>query len=235
MFCLTLSILQSLIEWDTRIFLLLNGWHTDYWDNFMEFFTGRFVWIPFYASIGYAMIRQFHWKACVICLSAALLLLVVNDQMCSSVIRHAVGRMRPSNLDNPISAMVYVVDGYRGGRFGFPSAHATNCWGLTFFMIYVFRRLCLSVTMGLWALLMCYSRIYLGVHYFGDVLAGMLLGAVNASLAYWVLRRYYGTIIPVVRQRAATEFIVRWPVMVCCVSVVLMLVLAFFVDPCMKL
>lgn len=235
MMTLLLSVLQTLVDYDTSISLAINGWHTDYWDNFMEFFTGRFLWIPFYLSFAVAIFRNFHWKVCTICLVSAVLLLVINDQLCSSVIRHAVARMRPSNLQNPVSALIYVVDGYRGGRYGFPSAHATNSWGLTFFMIYVFRRRCLTITMMLWALAMCYSRLYMGVHYFGDVLVGMLLGLIDASIVYGVLHHFWPYVLQVFLPRHSASVKMYLPVAVCLLSVLIMLVLAFFIDPSIKL
>lgn len=128
-----LSVFQTLIDWDTSITLLINGIHSHYWDNFMMLYSGKFVWIPFYLSLVIAMFRNFRWKPCAICLAAMVLLLFMNDQTSSSVLRHAIGRMRPANLDNPISSMIHIVGGYRGGYYGFPSAHAANCWGLVFF------------------------------------------------------------------------------------------------------
>lgn len=94
-----LFIFQTLIDWDTSITLLINGIHSPYWDNFMMLYSGKFVWIPFYLSIMIAMFRNFHWKPCAICLAAMVLLLFMNDQMSSSVLRHAIGRMRPANLE----------------------------------------------------------------------------------------------------------------------------------------
>lgn len=231
---LLLSILQTLVDWDTAALLWLNGWHSDYWDNFMEMCTGRFVWVPFYVSFVYAMYRRYHWRACMVCVLAALALLLVNDQLCSSVIRHVIGRLRPSNPANPLSGVVHLVDCYRSGRYGFPSAHATNSWGLAFFMMFVFRRRALSVTMALWATLLCYSRVYLGVHYPGDLLAGMLLGLVNASVVAWLLSRYDPGCQRAFAPCRTDAVSMRLPIAVCAAEVGLMLVLAFFVDPACK-
>ncbi len=228
---LTLSILQTLIDWDTSIFLAVNSVHNEYWDNFMEMFSGRFIWVPFYVSFAWVMFRNFHWRVNVICLAAAILLLIIDDQVCSTVIRSALARMRPSNPDNPISPMVHVVNDYRGGSYGFPSAHAANCWGTTFFIIYVFRRHLLSVTMVLWAIAMCYSRMYLGVHYFGDVLAGMLLGLINASIIYYIFHRTMRSTTEKFKPNQLYAPQMYVPVIVCWSEVMLMLILAFGVNP----
>ncbi len=229
--CIPLGILQTLIDWDTRLTLAVNGCHNDYWDTFMMLFSGRFIWIPFYLSFVLVMFRNFHWRVNVACLVVGILLLVINDQVCSSLIRGMIGRMRPANLDNPISPLIHIVDGYRGGRFGFPSAHATNCWGTAFFVIYVFRRHLLSFTMAGWALLMCYSRAYLGVHYVGDLLAGTLLGLFNASVVYYVFQRSMRRTCETLKPSQVNSPQMYVPVIVCWSETALMLILAIGVYP----
>ncbi|WP_249858868.1 hypothetical protein [Prevotella sp. TCVGH] len=97
-----LLLIHTLVHWDTLATIWLNGGHTDYWDNFMEICTGRFVWIPFYASLVYLMYKKFGWKDASVFFILTILLLVLNDQTSSSVIRQAVCRLRPANLDNPL-------------------------------------------------------------------------------------------------------------------------------------
>ena len=62
------TVIQTLVDWDTQIFLAINGLHNDYWDNFMQMFSGRFIWLPFYLSIAYVMFRCFPWRVNVTCL-----------------------------------------------------------------------------------------------------------------------------------------------------------------------
>ncbi len=226
-----LLLIHTLVHWDTLATIWLNGGHTDYWDNFMEICTGRFVWIPFYASLVYLMYKKFGWKDASVFFILAILLLVLNDQTSSSVIRQAVCRLRPANLDNPISSVIQIVDGYRGGKYGFPSAHAANSWGLVFLMIYLFRQRSLSVLMVLWALLQCYTRLYLGVHYVGDLLAGALLGLLNATLVCFTLWWYVRNFAQRYRATSVSQFTKYIPITVCVFSVVVMLILASFYDP----
>lgn len=228
---LIFTILHLVNDWDTSMFLWINGWHTDYMDNFMEFYTHKFIWLPLYLSLFYVVFRNFQWKATVVWLLVAILLLVINDQLCASVLRHEVARMRPSNLDNPISSFVHVVDGYRGGCYGFPSAHAANSFGLAFYVMYVFRRILLSITMFLWAMMMCYTRIYLGVHYVGDLFVGMMLGLANATIIYYLFKRFMPHIVESFRPKDDTAPKLRLPVAVCGASVVTMLILSLFIDP----
>ncbi len=145
-----------------------------------------------YAAIWYVMLRNFHWKVMLFCLIALALTITIADQVGATLIRPYVERLRPANLENPISDMVHIVNGYRGGRYGFPSCHAANTFGLAFFVWFLFRKRWLTVFIMGWALLTCYSRIYLGVHYPGDLLAGALLGLLAAYLVYLLFMKVSG-------------------------------------------
>lgn len=185
------TILQTFIDWDSQILLFINGIHSPVFDDMMQLITSVWIWIPLYASLCYVMLRNFSLKANLVCFVVLVLLIVISDQSSSHFIRPFVKRMRPSNLQNPLSSMVYIVEGYRGGRFGFPSAHAANSWSLVFFIRLLFHRRSYSILMIAWASLVCYSRIYLGVHFLGDILAGVLLGFINATILYFLFRKFF--------------------------------------------
>ena len=165
---------------DTQIFLFFNGIHSPFWDYFMTAFTGKIIWVPMYASILFILLRNFHWKTALGYVIAIALIITFADQMCSSMIRPYVCRLRPSNLESPISDLVYIVNGKRGGSYGFPSCHASNSFALAVYVIYVFRKRWLSLFIILWALTNCYTRIYIGVHYPGDLLVGGIIGGLGA-------------------------------------------------------
>ena len=185
------EIIQQLNEIDTQIFLFFNGCHNSYWDGFMYMFTNAKTWIPLYISFLYVMIRNYPPKVILTTLAAFSLLVLLCDQTASGLLKPMVGRLRPSNVDNPLSPIVHIVDGYRGGRYGFPSSHASNTWGISLFAIYLVRRKWLIGFLLPWTLLTCYTRMYLGVHYFGDTLVGALIGILYATLVYQLYRCFF--------------------------------------------
>jgi len=180
--------LRQLAETDSDLLLFLNNAHNEFFDVLMICITGKWIWIPLYCSILYLMLRNFSVRTVVACVVAMVVTILLADQIGSSVIRPIVERFRPSNPANPISGDVHIVDNNRGGRFGFPSCHAANTFGLAFFVIYLFRNRVMTVFFLIWATIVSYSRIYLGLHYPGDILAGIVLGLIVASLVYCLAR-----------------------------------------------
>lgn len=187
-----LEVLNEVVDIDTDIFLSINRMHSPFFDYFMSTYSGKWIWIPMYAAIWYVMLRNFHWKVTLFCMVALALVITIADQTGAALIRPYVERLRPSNLENPISDMVHIVNGRRGGRYGFPSCHAANTFGLAFFICFLFRKRWLTVFMMGWALLTCYSRIYLGVHYPGDLIVGTLIGLFAAYIVYRLFLKVSG-------------------------------------------
>ena len=180
--------IEILRQIDAEALLAINSWHTAFLDPFMKMASARLVWIPFYLSILYVLWRARGWKATLGIALLIGLLITLADQSCATLIRPYVQRLRPTNPDNPLSQFVTVVDGYRGGSYGFPSCHASNTFALAVFLTFITRNRLIIITMFLWAVLNCYSRMYLGVHYPGDILAGALLGTLCAFLVYALFR-----------------------------------------------
>lgn len=184
-----MELLHWLTQLDDRLLLFVNGMHSPYWDCFMKLYSGKLIWVPMYVAIFWVMAKNLHWKTLLVCVAALALTIVFADQVGATLIRPQVERLRPANLENPISAFVHIVDGYRGGRYGFPSCHAANTFGLAFFLCFLFRNRGLAAFMLGWAALTCYSRMYLGVHYLGDLLAGMLIGLLGAWIMYRIFAK----------------------------------------------
>lgn len=173
---------------DSAIFLMLNSFHHPAMDTVMYAVSGKWTWIPLYVAILYVMIIRIGWKSGLFLFLCIVATIACSDQICASVIRPVVGRLRPSNLDNPISQFVHIVDGYRGGRYGFPSCHGSNTFALATIISLSLRSMRLSVILYYWALLNCYSRIYLGVHYPGDLVVGGMIGMLSGYLFYTIYR-----------------------------------------------
>lgn len=171
---------------DARLLLIVNGAHSPFFDSVMWCISGRWIWVPFYAVLAYLLFRRMSWKRASICLVTIGLIILAADQTCATLIRPEIGRLRPANLNNPLSSFVHVVNGYRGGRYGFPSCHAANTFALAVFMSLVIRHKWFTVMMFSWAFIVSYSRMYLGVHYFGDLFCGATTGSLFAVLFYYL-------------------------------------------------
>ena len=165
---------------DTKVFLELNQLHAPFWDYFMSAFSGKVIWVPMYATVAYLMFKNLSWKVALSFLIAIALIIALSDMTCAKVIRPFAERLRPANIENPISHMVHIVENYRGGAYGFPSCHAANSFAfVTFLAMIIKNRLLLAFAFS-WAVVNCYSRIYLGVHYTGDIIVGALVGSIIA-------------------------------------------------------
>lgn len=171
---------------DARLLLIVNGAHSPFFDSVMWCISGRWIWVPFYAVLAYLLFRRMSWKRASICLVTIGLIILAADQTCATLIRPEIGRLRPANLKNPLSSFVHVVNGYRGGRYGFPSCHAANTFAIAVFMSLVIRHKWFTVMMFSWAFVVSYSRMYLGVHYFGDLFCGATIGSLFAVLFYYL-------------------------------------------------
>jgi undecaprenyl-diphosphatase len=183
------TVLQYLVEKDTDLFLWVNSFHTSFWDVFMPLYSAKYVWIYFYASLLYVIIRNYSLKTTLLWLVAVTLLIFACDQITASVIRPMVARLRPSNLENPLSEVVHVVNGYRGGSYGFFSSHAASTTAVATFFVLLVRSSMLSITLYCWALINMWTRLYLGQHFLTDVIVGMVWGIIAACVAYAICHK----------------------------------------------
>ena len=187
--------LESLLELDRTVFLFFNHFHTLYLDQVMWVYTGKMIWFPLVLVLIYAVFRP-NWKEGILAALMIILVVTICDQVASGIFKPLFERLRPTR-DPDFSQYVTIVNEYRGGRYGFASSHASNGFGLAVFTALLFKRKLYTFTAILWALITCYSRMYVGVHYPGDILAGAVIGIITAFLVYkylyLVLHRYLYT------------------------------------------
>ena len=175
-----------MIDWlnaiDTDCFLWLNGCHSVYFDHFMWLVSSRASWALLLLAL-LLVLRQRGWRFALLVVACIALAVLLADQVSSGLIKHWVERPRPSH--NPdMEGLVHLVRDYRGGPFGFVSSHAANAFAVTVLLGRMLANRLLNVLLLLWAALQCYSRIYLGVHYPGDILGGMLVGLMAATVVF---------------------------------------------------
>ncbi|NOZ46144.1 MAG: phosphatase PAP2 family protein [Chlorobi bacterium] len=166
--------LHFLQQADTTLFLFLNGLHSDYLDRVMFLISGKKEWIPLYIAIIILIIVKFKKKG-LLAIFALIILLVLTDFVSVHLFKNVFQRLRPSH--NPeLAGIVHIVNNYKGGMYGFVSSHAANSFGFATFLVLLFKNKYFSGFMLAWATIVSYSRIYLGVHYPGDIICGAVLG-----------------------------------------------------------
>lgn len=175
--------LEYLIDLDKQLLLFFNGSDSWYMDQVMWIFTGRLIWLPLVLSLVYLIVSNGEWREALFVILLIVLVATFCDQISSSFFKPLFARFRPAQ-DPEFSDLVKVVHNYRGGRYGFISSHAANAAGIVVFTSLLFRVRFYTISVFVWALINCYTRMYLGVHYPGDILGGLLLGTSIALLFY---------------------------------------------------
>lgn len=181
--------MEEIIQLDKEFFIFLNTMGTPGWDGFWSFMSERTYWIPFYLLLLWLLFKNFGWKQTALVLVLTLLMILVTDQI-TNVIKNATARPRPCFTPEFEGIMRGVACEGRG-RFGFTSAHASNHFGIAVFLGLIFRQK-IKLMIGLlivWAALISYSRIYLGVHFPGDVIVGTVIGTTFGYLFYRVYKK----------------------------------------------
>jgi undecaprenyl-diphosphatase len=190
-----------MIEYDQQLFLLINGAWSPFIDPVMKFLSAIAVWIPLYLALavaaffrkcyatecgGYAILRHVPAKKFWLAGLAALGICLLGYLACdwgSNLVKYLVARPRPGY--DPATAAGRFPTG-TGSPYGFFSAHAANTICYALLITRILGRRWLRIVLVIWALLVSYSRIYLGYHFPLDVAVGLIYGTCVAILLTFV-------------------------------------------------
>jgi undecaprenyl-diphosphatase len=159
---------------DRQLLLFFNGLHTPLLDPIMWFISATYTWVPLYLVLLFFTFRKAS-RSWWILLIGLIITIAASDLISVHCFKNVFLRYRPTyNLE--IKDLIHIVNGYRGGQYGFISSHAANTFACATFVSFFFRTRWITFGMFLWASVVSFSRIYLGVHYPGDVACGALVG-----------------------------------------------------------
>lgn len=188
---------QEIHKTDQLITLEINSWDSPITDPIWQFFSDKLVWAPMYAAIIALLMWKLGWKRGLMVLAGALLTFGFCDQF-SNLVKHAVERIRPLHDEFMVSNGLNILE--KGGGFSFFSAHSANSFGLAF-STFLGMKLCLrdsgstitpkwlkayGIWMFFWAAMVAVSRIFVGKHYLGDVIVGIIVGSLAGIAFGWL-------------------------------------------------
>lgn len=182
-----MNLFLSITDIDRDLTLALNGSESMFWNNLMTVFTNTLSWSLLIAMLLYIFFRNNSPKDAIIILLTIAVMVLVMDRFCSGYVKPTVARWRPS-CDPDIMYLVDVVNNYRSHKYGFFSGHASNTMCVAMFLSWLFRYRKLTIILFVWSSIASYTRIYLGVHYVGDILVGTIAGLL---IGYFFYRLYY--------------------------------------------
>ena len=178
-------------QWDKDLFLTLNFDGGEFWDQFFWIVSGKLTWVPLYILILVLLIRRYGWRYTLLAVVFIGITVALVDQTCN-LLKDGIAKLRPTH--NPdFEGLIHLVkkpngNFYSGYMYGSVSAHAATTFAIMTFSSTLVRARWFTVLTILWALLVCYSRIYIGAHYPLDLILGAILGIVAGVLMVRLFR-----------------------------------------------
>lgn len=178
--------IDYLMDIDAEALLAVNGLHDLFQDAFWWMVSAKWSSLLLVLSLMWILLHKNRRHALLVVAMLAVAVLVA-DQVSSGLIKHLVERLRPTH-DPSLENAVHVINGYRGGLYGFVSSHAANFFAIATLVSFIMRHRLVAIALYGWALVQCYSRMYLGVHYPGDILGGIVVGLLAGWLVWCLMR-----------------------------------------------
>ncbi|HNX06392.1 MAG TPA: phosphatase PAP2 family protein [Bacteroidales bacterium] len=180
--------IDKLIGIDVSLFLFLNDLRNPFFDFVFWWASVPLAWLPVYVVLLYLVLKVYRWQSIFVVIFI-IIVISLTDQISVHFFKETFMRLRPCH--NPeIQAQVDTLNGYCGGQYGFVSSHAANYFGIaTYLSVLFFRKIRFFIpVVMLWASLIAYSRLYLGVHYPADICGGAILGIIVGLLLGWAFK-----------------------------------------------
>lgn len=177
---------------DKTIFLFLNSLNSPFMDRVMWAVSGKFTWLPLYVFM--LVLIGMKWrKKMLIIIPLIALAITITDQVSVHAFKEVFERLRPCH-EPALQGLVHLVNEKCGGQYGFVSSHAANSFAAAVLSLLLIRKKWFSILILIWAVTVGYSRIYLGVHYPGDVIGGAVVGIITGWMIYllyrWLDKKY---------------------------------------------
>jgi undecaprenyl-diphosphatase len=196
---------SALIDFDKQLLLAINGSQSLFCDGLVKTLTNAATWIPLYVSLFYLVLKNNDSvQKIMLVVGGAALCVIVAGTFDDMIIKPLVARWRPTH-DPEIGVLVDIVNGYRGGNYGFFSAHASNTFSIAIFFTLLIRSRLLSLFLIAWSLVNCWTRMYLGVHYPGDILCGLFWGGIVGT-GVWFLHLHISKKIEFGQKFISTQY-----------------------------
>ncbi len=187
--------INYLLNLDEKLLLFINGLNNPWLDSVMFMATNGKVWAPLFLFAIIFILIKYKGKGLYILLLVGLVI-TLGDQISSGLLKPLIGRLRPSHEPH-LEGILHLVNNYKGGIYSFVSSHATNSFGVaTMLWLLIGKQYKWISLFFVWSIIFSFTRVYLGVHYPGDVIAGAALGAFLAFGINWIFRKYAPQIMP---------------------------------------